>query len=154
MGTLCVKKKWEERREKCNWTPFELWLSLMVQQRRLSLKRKNNSETFIFATRCKKYLRRKSFFSNNEFFRPPQGHQYKFIVITIDHKYRRYSSGRIILLEIKWREVSYCLLYLFRKNSIFRILKDAYTLKLYLSLIHIWRCRRSTLCRSRWSPYH
>ena len=25
---------------------------------------------------------------------------------------------------------------------------------LYLSLIHIWRCRRSTLCRSRWSPYH
>ena len=25
---------------------------------------------------------------------------------------------------------------------------------LSLSLIHIWRCRRSTLCRSRWSPYH
>ena len=25
---------------------------------------------------------------------------------------------------------------------------------LCLSLIHIWRCRRSTLCRSRWSPYH
>ena len=24
----------------------------------------------------------------------------------------------------------------------------------YLSLIHISRCRRSTLCRSRWSPYH
>ena len=23
-----------------------------------------------------------------------------------------------------------------------------------LSLIHIWRCRRSTLCRSRWSPSH
>ena len=27
-------------------------------------------------------------------------------------------------------------------------------LYLQLSLIHIWRCRRSTLCRSRWSPYH
>ena len=27
-------------------------------------------------------------------------------------------------------------------------------LKIILSLIHIWRCRRSTLCRSRWSPYH
>ena len=26
--------------------------------------------------------------------------------------------------------------------------------RLELSLIHIWRCRRSTLCRSRWSPYH
>ena len=29
-----------------------------------------------------------------------------------------------------------------------------YWLYLFLSLIHIWRCRRSTLCRSRWSPYH
>ena len=27
-------------------------------------------------------------------------------------------------------------------------------LRFILSLIHIWRCRRSTLCRSRWSPYH
>ena len=25
---------------------------------------------------------------------------------------------------------------------------------LQLSLIHIWRCRRSYACRSRWSPYH
>ena len=25
---------------------------------------------------------------------------------------------------------------------------------LYLSLIHIWRCRRLLTCRSRWSPYH
>ena len=35
--------------------------------------------------------------------------------------------------------------------------KQAYArvdLDLDLSLIHIWRCRRSTLCRSRWSPYH
>ena len=24
----------------------------------------------------------------------------------------------------------------------------------FLSLIHIWRCRRSYACRSRWSPYH
>ena len=29
-----------------------------------------------------------------------------------------------------------------------------FLLSLLLSLIHIWRCRRSTLCRSRWSPYH
>ena len=29
-----------------------------------------------------------------------------------------------------------------------------FLLQLVLSLIHIWRCRRSTLCRSRWSPYH
>ena len=24
----------------------------------------------------------------------------------------------------------------------------------FLSLIHIWRCRRNGQCRSRWSPYH
>ena len=29
-----------------------------------------------------------------------------------------------------------------------------YITRVWLSLIHIWRCRRSTLCRSRWSPYH
>ena len=28
------------------------------------------------------------------------------------------------------------------------------TQDLGLSLIHIWRCRRYSLCRSRWSPYH
>ena len=26
--------------------------------------------------------------------------------------------------------------------------------RLFLSLIHIWRCRRIERCRSRWSPYH
>ena len=31
------------------------------------------------------------------------------------------------------------------------LLPDTY---FYLSLIHIWRCRRSYACRSRWSPYH
>ena len=29
-----------------------------------------------------------------------------------------------------------------------------YILSLCLSLIHIWRCRRYAVCRSRWSPYH
>ena len=27
-------------------------------------------------------------------------------------------------------------------------------ISIYLSLIHIWRCRRIERCRSRWSPYH
>ena len=36
----------------------------------------------------------------------------------------------------------------------FRAFWREYALVYYLSLIHIWRCRRSTLCRSRWSPYH
>ena len=33
-------------------------------------------------------------------------------------------------------------------------MRDTRSTAPYLSLIHIWRCRRSTLCRSRWSPYH
>ena len=33
-------------------------------------------------------------------------------------------------------------------------ISSVYSLVYILSLIHIWRCRRSTLCRSRWSPYH
>eukprot|EP00826_Nyctotherus_ovalis_P009333 TRINITY_DN12459_c0_g1_i3.p1 TRINITY_DN12459_c0_g1~~TRINITY_DN12459_c0_g1_i3.p1 ORF type:complete len:232 (+),score=41.52 TRINITY_DN12459_c0_g1_i3:72-767(+) len=33
-------------------------------------------------------------------------------------------------------------------------LKDPCTLRCYLSLIHICRCRRYAVCRSRWSPYH
>ena len=40
-------------------------------------------------------------------------------------------------------------------QNIVHTICDILTLKLFrLSLIHIWRCRRSTLCRSRWSPYH
>eukprot|EP00826_Nyctotherus_ovalis_P002098 TRINITY_DN10396_c0_g2_i2.p1 TRINITY_DN10396_c0_g2~~TRINITY_DN10396_c0_g2_i2.p1 ORF type:complete len:136 (+),score=37.37 TRINITY_DN10396_c0_g2_i2:134-541(+) len=31
---------------------------------------------------------------------------------------------------------------------------DPCTLRCYLSLIHICRCRRYAVCRSRWSPYH
>ena len=36
----------------------------------------------------------------------------------------------------------------------FGYLKGPQDMIQYLSLIHIRRCRRSTLCRSRWSPYH
>eukprot|EP00826_Nyctotherus_ovalis_P043944 TRINITY_DN4693_c0_g1_i7.p1 TRINITY_DN4693_c0_g1~~TRINITY_DN4693_c0_g1_i7.p1 ORF type:complete len:229 (+),score=47.23 TRINITY_DN4693_c0_g1_i7:472-1158(+) len=33
-------------------------------------------------------------------------------------------------------------------------IKEAAYNRLYLSLIHICRCRRYAVCRSRWSPYH
>ena len=33
-------------------------------------------------------------------------------------------------------------------------IQETTSVLLDLSLIHIWRCRRSTLCRSRWSPDH
>ena len=32
--------------------------------------------------------------------------------------------------------------------------QDAQAMAVYLSLIHICRCRRTTLCRSRWAPAH
>ena len=33
-------------------------------------------------------------------------------------------------------------------------IEEPYRALQILSLIHIWRCRRSYACRSRWSPYH
>ena len=41
-----------------------------------------------------------------------------------------------------------------RSNLSVYLFVDLSLLAQKLSLIHIWRCRRSTLCRSRWSPYH
>ena len=41
------------------------------------------------------------------------------------------------------------------KKPLRKFLKMTYFYKvILLSLIHIWRCRRYSLCRSRWSPYH
>ena len=54
------------------------------------------------------------------------------------------GGGTVGLLPFRW--------HLERKQ---RLIVDRCSYKcLHLSLIHIWRCRRSTLCRSRWSPYH
>ena len=42
-----------------------------------------------------------------------------------------------------------------RNNAIYMILYVVFFVSgIELSLIHIWRCRRYSLCRSRWSPYH
>ena len=38
--------------------------------------------------------------------------------------------------------------------QLFQCVFFSITMVLKLSLIHIWRCRRYSLCRSRWSPYH
>ena len=34
------------------------------------------------------------------------------------------------------------------------IMRPFFAFRQKLSLIHIWRCRRYAVCRSRWSPYH
>ena len=42
-----------------------------------------------------------------------------------------------------------------RRNHVCKLLSWNFQgLRFYLSLIHIWRCRRIERCRSRWSPYH
>ena len=44
---------------------------------------------------------------------------------------------------------------IFNKGMIWQfVLECSLTLCWLLSLIHIWRCRRYAVCRSRWSPYH
>ena len=95
--------------------------------------------------------------------------------------YGRYIMNNFILICLKVPfSVNYCwiILYDFQFQVsilVSDLLKDVSSLKnsteniatvswsltctifyrlLILSLIHIWRCRRSTLCRSRWSPYH
>ena len=50
-------------------------------------------------------------------------------------------SGEI---DLAWRYMS---------NTITNVYINGWK-ELRLSLIHIWRCRRSYACRSRWSPYH
>ena len=54
-------------------------------------------------------------------------------------------------------DVGQALIYI-DKQAATRVGKASLNLKKFsaqdLSLIHICRCRRSTLCRSRWSPYH
>ena len=54
------------------------------------------------------------------------------------HKFVKFS-GQLVHWDGIGKPIKEC-----KKISIFKC----------LSLIHIWRCRRSTLCRSRWSPYH
>ena len=57
------------------------------------------------------------------------------------------SSIIINSASLLWRHQRFRILiwYLFANNV---------KIHLGLSLIHIWRCRRYSLCRSRWSPYH
>ena len=51
----------------------------------------------------------------------------------------------------KTRRMSFCPMLDWQKSQTRMLIITCF---LHLSLIHIWRCRRSTLCRSRWSPYH
>ena len=61
-------------------------------------------------------------------------------------------------LQLVWARFSNFLLEKLSREFKFRAMSTFHEIRmaifLYLSLIHIWRCRRSYACRSRWSPYH
>ena len=50
--------------------------------------------------------------------------------------------------------ICYCVFHVFVFAFFAFIFAIVYLIHMYLSLIHIWRCRRLLTCRSRWSPYH
>ena len=78
-------------------------------------------------------------------------------VSLINHAQSLYTTSKVLSQnsEKNWKTISsaakpsFC-------QSVWSIWAKTrkYREKIQLSLIHIWRCRRSTLCRSRWSPYH
>ena len=69
-----------------------------------------------------------------------------------------------LIYEREWRRLLniYCIftiefLWPRQKTRTFALKDTKFTMlvdPLWLSLIHIWRCRRYAVCRSRWSPYH
>ena len=63
-----------------------------------------------------------------------------------DKRKKRKNSSRGVCFE---QELLLSSILTFWMRSVFSSISH-----INLSLIHIWRCRRSTLCRSRWSPYH
>ena len=72
---------------------------------------------------------------------------------------KKYSRDLLVAFKLDatkkrykdWSELlHYCK---FSANPVGRFVINT-TYSQMLSLIHIWRCRRYSLCRSRWSPYH
>ena len=60
----------------------------------------------------------------------------------------------VICYHMSWHvSVIKCSGYTTHCNLVYKVRVITCTL-MSLSLIHIWRCRRYSLCRSRWSPYH
>ena len=62
---------------------------------------------------------------------------------------------KVVAITARWNMMGWT--YPFRVGLLATLLGWTIVLiltQVYLSLIHIWRCRRSYACRSRWSPYH
>ena len=76
------------------------------------------------------------------------------------HKYEKmYPLALIYLLNCKCMGVVKCLREFELIKEPLSWVRFIYVIKIQvkipnLSLIHIWRCRRYAVCRSRWSPYH
>ena len=82
------------------------------------------------------------------------------LVRPIRHTAQMSTNTRFLLLQVKTlpstntlKPKHSSLRILVRRRKVYDV-KDGHGYLLGLSLIHIWRCRRSYACRSRWSPYH
>ena len=64
-----------------------------------------------------------------------------FMVAWYNRPYQNQISANLSNEKIETQNINY-------------FVKMSMSSPISLSLIHIWRCRRYSLCRSRWSPYH
>ena len=77
--------------------------------------------------------------------------------ILCSHVFLRFyctQFNKMIYFYIFLRKARFSLLSSYRNFFFFLKKKIYYCATYVLSLIHIWRCRRYAVCRSRWSPYH
>ena len=111
----------------------------------------SDTETFSAETLSAETLKKSCFSFANKLTRVDQSAKISLPNYTLLHTSDKWWSHHLQRTELR------ILLTFFRFLA-----GNSYTLRFfmniledyYLSLIHIWRCRRSTLCRSRWSPYH
>ena len=85
------------------------------------------------------------------FFIAIQESKHSILSLVNTRLFQTFNSAVIHIMSIKFFSWS--------KNHIFFPIRTCVTLTyqykmVELSLIHIWRCRRYAVCRSRWSPYH
>ena len=84
------------------------------------------------------------------------GHSVAFVTHCCK-KYRHTLTYSNILQHAAWNTPAYRAAYMYIKeicSLIQWIHEPSHGIEYILSLIHIWRCRRVSECRSRWSPYH
>ena len=74
-----------------------------------------------------------------------------------EHSFRIGVQLLEMKFELNWGDSDWLPFSLYMRPSsskIWQEISQDFSQVSWLSLIHIWRCRRRLRCRSRWSPYH